>query len=82
MFEVLCDRRYIDFQTGHFVDFKQFKVDIHFANFGQVKTDPIRFLLLLWTGRSYFTEFGQDMPRKTVQKIQELCKRSGLSHFQ
>ena len=38
--------RYIDFQTGHFADFKQFKVDIDFVNFGQVKIDPICSLLL------------------------------------
>ena len=34
-----------DFQTRHFADFEQFKV-IYFANFGQVKIDPIRFFLL------------------------------------
>ena len=27
-------------------DLKQFKVDIYFANFGQVRIDPICFLLL------------------------------------
>ena len=42
-FQLLHDWRYIDFQTGHFADFEQFKVDIHFANFGQVKIDPICF---------------------------------------
>ena len=26
----------MDFQTGHFVDFEQFKIDSHFAVFGQV----------------------------------------------
>ena len=36
----------IDFQTSHFTDFEQFKVDFHFANFGSVKIDPIRSLLL------------------------------------
>ena len=30
-----------DFQIGHFADFEQFTVDVHFANFGHVKTDPI-----------------------------------------
>ena len=45
-FQLLHDWRYIDFQTGHFVDFVQFKVDIHFANFGQVKIDSICFFLL------------------------------------
>ena len=37
---------YIDFQTGHFSDFEQFKVDIHFASFGQIRIDPISSLLL------------------------------------
>ena len=32
--------------TGHFADFEQFKVDIYFANYGQVRIDPIFFLLL------------------------------------
>ena len=39
---------YIDFQTSHFADFEQFKVDIYFANFGQVKLGPTwPFLLTL-----------------------------------
>ena len=29
-----------DFQTGKFADFEQFKIDSHFANFGQVQSDP------------------------------------------
>ena len=37
---------YIDFKTGHFVNFEQFMVDINFANFRQVKIDPI---CSLWT---------------------------------
>ena len=37
---------YIDFQTSHFADFEQFKVDIYFSNFGQVKIDPIQSFLL------------------------------------
>ena len=37
---------YIDFQTSHFADFEQFKVDIYFANFGQVKIHPLRSFLL------------------------------------
>ena len=27
---------YIDFQTSHFADYEQFKVDIYFADFGEV----------------------------------------------
>ena len=34
----LHDWRYVDFQTGHFVDFEQF--DSHIAVFGQVKIYP------------------------------------------
>ena len=40
----------IDFQTSHFADFEQFKVDIYFDNFGQVKNWP--YLVL-------FTDFEQ-----------------------
>ena len=58
MFQLLCDWRYIDFQIGHSADFEQFKVDVHFANFGQVKTDPTCSHLLVLTSHSYFTEFG------------------------
>ena len=48
----------IAFQTSHFDDFEQFKVDIYFTNFGQVKIDLIWSFFILWTGHSYFTEFG------------------------
>ena len=41
-FSLLPDWRYVDFQIGCFADFEQFKVDVYFANFEQVKTDPIR----------------------------------------
>ena len=40
-----------DFQTGKFVNFEQFKIDSHFANFGQVQSDP-NCLPLLALGRS------------------------------
>ena len=59
------------FLNCSFYYFEQFKDDIHFANFGHVKIDPICSSLLLWTGQHYFTEFGQGMPQKMVQKIQE-----------
>ena len=36
----------IYFRTGYFTDFEQFCVDIYFANFGQVRIDPIYFFLL------------------------------------
>ena len=29
-----------DFQTGKFADFEQFIIDSHFANFGQVQSNP------------------------------------------
>ena len=45
------------FQTGHFADFEQFKVDIHFANFGQVRIDSICFLLGT-LDRSQLDKFG------------------------
>ena len=41
-FLLLPDWSYIDFQIGHFADFEEFKVDVYYANFGQVKTDTIR----------------------------------------
>ena len=37
----------IDFQTGYFADFEEFKVDIYFAKFGQVRIDPCSLLLTL-----------------------------------
>ena len=51
------------FQAGLFVDFEQFKIDIDFADFRKVKiglTLDIH-VYSLWTGHSYFTEFGQDV---------------------
>ena len=38
---------YRDFPTSHFADFEQFKVDIYFANFGQIKNDSVCSLLLI-----------------------------------
>ena len=40
-----------DFQTGKFTNFEQFKIDSHFANFGQVQSDP-NCSSLLTLGRS------------------------------
>ena len=50
--------RYIDFQTIHFADFEQFKVDIYFMNFGQVKIHPIRSFLLTLDSSQLFYWFG------------------------
>ena len=50
-----------DFQTGNFDDFEQFKIDSHFAVFGQVIINP-NCLSLLTLGRSqsfYILLFGQ-----------------------
>ena len=43
---LLHDWRYIDFQTGLFADFEQFKIDNNFANFGQVIFHPPCLFLL------------------------------------
>ena len=63
----------MDFQNGHFTDFEQFKVDIHFANFdihfGKSKLILLGLFYWPWTGHSYFNEFGQDMQQKIIQKI-------------
>ena len=48
---------WLEFQTSHFADSEQFKVDSYFANFGQVKIEPIRFFYDFWQV-SYFTPFG------------------------
>ena len=88
MFLVLRDWRYIDFQTGYFADFEQFKVDIYFANFGQVRIDSICFLfndfvqvtvvLLIWV-----TYVAKNNPKPfRLIKIQEPRIGSGTSYFQ
>ena len=65
--------RYIDFQTGHFPDFKQFghfanlehfTIHSHFSNFMHVKIDQS---LLLWAGSGCFTEYGQDFRSHKTQ---------------
>ena len=55
------DWRHVDFQTGPFADFEQFKVDSHFGDFGKVKIDPTYSILPTWAGHSCFSEFGQDI---------------------
>ena len=57
----------IDFQTGHFADFDQFKVDSHSATLGKSKNWPYSFILLT-LAHSYFSEFGQNVGlQKTIQ---------------
>ena len=68
-FSVTGDLYIFKLKSSHLPDFEQFKVDVYLTNFGQVKTDPVWYFLLLWTGDSYFTEFGKDMPRKTIQTL-------------
>ena len=41
----------MDFQTDHFADLEQFKIDSHIVDFGQVEFDPTR-LFLLTLGKS------------------------------
>ena len=66
-FLLLHDRRYIDFQTGHFDDFEQFNYDSHFANFGQVNIDPIC-LFLLSLGKSQLLISGKTLGREKQGK--------------
>ena len=64
----LASLRYIDFQTGHFADFEQFKIDGHFSNLDKCKLTLLTHFHCLWAGDIYFTEFGLDIwPQKTIQ---------------
>ena len=47
----VASMRYIDFQTGHLVNFEQFKIDSHFDDFGLVIVEPLC-LYVLNLGRS------------------------------
>ena len=47
------DWRYLDFQTGHFADFKQFKIDTHFLNLGTSKWTLLILFYLLWEGQLF-----------------------------
>ena len=77
-----------DFQTDSFADSELFKIDSHFADLGQVKTDPNCSSLLTLGWSQLFYYFRQDVrSRKTIQtltiwqKIQEPGIGSGTSHF-
>ena len=78
--------KYIDFQNGYFANFEQFKIDIYFANFGQVIIGHIFSLLLLWIGHSYFTCLGklcgEKQSKASVIKIQEPHIESGTRYIQ
>ena len=86
MFPAFCGCRYIDFQTGHFAGFEQFKVDIHSANFGQIEGEPISSLLWTVAGHNYLTSLGKAYHRKqskpSLIKIEEPPVGSGTSQFQ
>ena len=70
----------MDFQAGHFAAFEQFKIDSHFANFGQVKINPTCSTILLWEGHGYFTEFGQDIRPRKQSNLLRLTKNSRTTH--
>ena len=53
VFSFSYDWRYVDFQTGHFADFKQFKIDIHFLNLGASKWILLVLFYLLWDGQLF-----------------------------
>ena len=80
-FWLLHDWRYIDFQTGHFADIEQFKINNYFADFKHVKTDPTYSFLLTLSKSKYFTEFRQDF--RPLKSMQTLCltKNSGTRHI-
>ena len=77
-----------DFQIAHFADFEQFKFNVHFANFGQVRTAPISPLLLTVDRSQLFClvwvrHAAKDNTNSLcVIKIQEPCIGSGASYFQ
>ena len=53
VFSFSYDWRYVDFQTGHFADFKQFKIDTHFLNLGVSKWTLLILFYLLWEGQLF-----------------------------
>ena len=75
------------FQIGHFADFEQLKADIHFANFGQVKTVPISsFLLPVDRSQLFYSVWVRSTvknnPNLCLIKIQEPHIGFGSSYFQ
>ena len=72
----------IDFQASHFADSEQFKVDIYFANIGQVKICHFRTFLLLWTGHCYFTDLGKACYKKQFKpspfRVSHRCWEHGV----
>ena len=72
----------IDFETGHFASFEQFKIDLYFANSGQVKIDPVRSFLLTLDRSQLFSCIWTRHNVKNSPKIQEPRIGSGTSYFQ
>ena len=61
---------YTDFQTGHFADFKQFKLMGILLTLSKSELTLLIHFLLLWVGHSYVTALGQDVRlRKTMQTL-------------
>ena len=78
----------IDISNWSFCYFEQFKADIHFANFGQVKTVPIFFsdygqvtVTLLSLGKTCCGKQSKPSPFDLI-KNQEPCIGFGASYFQ
>ena len=78
----------MDFQTSHFDDFEQFKVDIYFANFGQVKIHTFGSFLHFGQVTVILVSLGKTC-RKKQFKPTPFDKNSritgirfGISHFQ
>ena len=71
------------FSNWSFWYFEQFKVDIHFANFGQVRIDPICFLFLtLDMSQLFYWVWVRHVAKNNPIKIQEPRIGSGTSYFQ
>ena len=78
---------YIFFQTGYFSDIEQFKINIYFANFGQVRSNLMCFLLLTFDRSQLFTELCYKKQSKASlfdknSETMHTCIGSGTSYFQ
>ena len=68
-FSLLHDWINIYFQTTHFADFEKFKIDCHFPTLSKLELTLLFYFKWLWTGHSYFTDFGQKIPKSWGIKI-------------
>ena len=76
----------IDFQTGYFAAFEQFKTDIYFANFWQVRIDSICSLLLTLVRSVILVSLGELCSKKQSKlcpsdKNSRTMHRSGTSYM-